>query len=117
MEILIPDVVVKRFRGATPELVWAEHISFCLLTDRACQELSKPPKSFHDLSRNTNYLPSSITSDEHQLSFEEWYQASRRLLHLIERFLPDDLDYWSRHFRQINGANDLSESWQNLAEL
>ena len=112
MEIHIPDVVIKRFRGSSPEHVWAEHISLCLLTDRACQELSKPPKSFHDLSRNANNIPSSITSDEHQLSFEEWYQASRRLLHLIKRFLPDDLEYWSRHFRHINAADDLSESWQ-----
>src|SRR5690606_30770026 len=51
------------------------------------------------------------TEGELDLSFEEWFQAWRRLLELIREFLPEVFPQWFSHYDYILNKETRSSTW------
>ncbi|PPR03808.1 hypothetical protein CVT24_008132 [Panaeolus cyanescens] len=97
---------------------WIEHIPLTTLTDEYC---AKEAEEGEDASEGTlHYRNGAFTSvqkslphkGEPQMSFDEWFQAWRRLLQLIKQFCPEDeYQMWLAHYLRIINNETRSECW------
>ncbi|PPQ82672.1 hypothetical protein CVT25_009447 [Psilocybe cyanescens] len=112
----VPDQIQKKFSA---EGGWASHIPLTFLTDKFCAQkngvsvdminnsLSVDPNSDQIITTSQS-LP---VKNETDLTFDEWHQAWRRLLKLIQQYIPQDYTYWEIHFCRIHDADSCSEHW------
>lgn len=113
---MVPDQIRKKFAANGG---WASHIPLTFLTDKFCaQKSGTSTESFNEtLSIDTNtgrIVTASQTlsvTGETDLTFDEWHQAWRRLLELIQQYLPDEYECWNHHFCRIRDTESRSEHW------
>lgn len=108
---LVPDHVRKKFIEG-----WTSHVSLIHLTDKGC--LFKNKSSTNDalavdpLTGMIHTTSASLSDDaELDLTFDEWYQAWRRLLDLIRAFVPHDFHAWEIHYSFIANSENRAELW------
>lgn len=110
---LIPESIRNRFKANGG---WASHIPLTYLTDKFCSqkpnEFSRETLSFdaHSGQLLTSSKPLA-TNGELELSFDEWHQAWRRLLELIQAYCPNIYEAWDYHFCRIRDATSRAEHW------
>jgi hypothetical protein len=96
---------------------WVEHIPLTFLTDQYCTRTnkSKSQRDAWQLDESSGVLlavPRPLPSEgENHLSFAEWHQAWKRLLNLINEFLPEKHASWLNHFQRVTGKDGLSTQW------
>jgi hypothetical protein len=111
---LVPDNIRKKFSDG-----WNVHVPLTFLTDKGCLLKNKPTiaASYDLLSIDsiTGQIQTSAKplsdAGELELTFDEWHQAWRRLLELIETYLPDELDMWKIHHSFILNRDNRAELW------
>ena len=109
---LVPDNIRKKFRDG-----WELHVPLTYLTDKGCMLKNKMTAALDILSYDSTtgqVVTSSKALNENgelELSFDEWMQAWRRLLKLIEEYLPQELHLWTAHYNFIVNSDNRSEMW------
>lgn len=110
----IPDSVTKIFMGG-----WKTHVPLNHLTDAYCMykhSSALPPNDetvmFDPSTGQVSSVAKPFAADEEErLTFDEWFQAHRRLLLLIKKYLPEELECWQAHFNRILNSEALTEHW------
>ncbi|PPQ81779.1 hypothetical protein CVT24_005332 [Panaeolus cyanescens] len=98
---------------------WKEHIPLTTLTDEYCakeaeegEEASEGTLRWDRNGAITSVQKSLPHRGEPQLSFDEWFQAWRRLLQLIQQFCPaEEYQMWLKHYLRIINNDTRSECW------
>lgn len=110
---LVPDNIRKKFREG-----WESHVPLTYLTDKGCMLKNKTSAALQDILSYDSTTGQVVTtskalneSGELDLSFDEWMQAWRRLLQLIETHLPQELPHWTTHYSFILNSDNRSEMW------
>ena len=111
---LAPDNIRKKFKDG-----WTTHIPLTFLTDKGCLLKNKAlVNSSHDIMSFDPTTGQVITTSktlndqgELELTFDEWHQAWRRLLSLVEEFFPEELYMWTKHYTFILDSTNRAELW------
>ena len=111
---LAPENIRKKFRDG-----WTTHIPLTFLTDKGCLYKNKTlANSSHDILSFDPTTGQVITTSktlndqgELELTFDEWHQAWRRLLGLIDEFFPEELHMWTKHHSFIIDSENRAELW------
>ncbi|CAK5270747.1 unnamed protein product [Mycena citricolor] len=119
--IQIIEPILNRFLGTGN--IWAHHIPLHLLTDAFCRRygVGATTKDFDDnrtLDKASNTvltIPKDIPFEpELRLSLAEWTQAWKRLMYLIERYVPQELNLWQQHYFKIMHYHNRERVWPML---
>ncbi|PPQ94251.1 hypothetical protein CVT25_004971 [Psilocybe cyanescens] len=113
---MIPDQIRKKFAA---DGGWASHIPLTFLTDKFCAQKSGTSTETLNESLSIDTSTGKIVTasrtlsitGEMDLTFDEWYQAWRRLLDLVQQYLSDEYECWNHHFCRIRDAESRSEHW------
>ncbi|TFK16436.1 hypothetical protein FA15DRAFT_711822 [Coprinopsis marcescibilis] len=111
---MILKSIINIFRNG-----WSSHVSLAHLMDEYCQcknVTTLAPVEEGILfdtatGKFTTVAKATPTTEELQLSFDQWYQAWRRLLSLIETYVSEELEGWKTHFHRILNAENRLELW------
>ncbi|KAH6903180.1 hypothetical protein BKA70DRAFT_1194583 [Coprinopsis sp. MPI-PUGE-AT-0042] len=111
----IPESIRRNFMGG-----WKNHVPLNQLTDAYCMYRHSSALPSHEDTIVLDPLTGQISSaakpiaaeEEERLSFDEWYQAQRRLMDLIREFVPEEYDDWRAHFDRILNSETRAEHWQ-----
>ncbi|KAJ3559983.1 hypothetical protein NP233_g11129 [Leucocoprinus birnbaumii] len=108
----IPEEIRKKFKSG-----WNTHIPLMFLMDRHCM-LGRTPMALTDgmsLDKSTGLIvhveKMLPAEEEYKIDFDEWQQAWRRLLDLIETYIPDILPPWKHHYERILNALTHASQW------
>jgi hypothetical protein len=111
---LVPDYIRKKFADG-----WRSHIPLTYLTDKGCLLKNK---SMADSSQDVmtfdpttgQVITTSRTLSDYgelELTFDEWYQAWRRLLDLIKTYYLEEFVLWEIHHAFILNSANRAELW------
>jgi hypothetical protein len=111
---LVPDNIRKKFSDG-----WNVHVPLIFLTDKGCLLKDKPTIGgsceLLTIDSITGQIQTSSKplsdAGELDLTFDEWHQAWRRLLELIETYIPDELQMWKIHHSFILNNDNRAELW------
>jgi hypothetical protein len=110
---LVPDYIRKKFMDG-----WVSHVPLTYLTDKGCTYKNDKVSSATDIlsfdpatGQVTTTSKSLLENGELDLTFDEWHQAWRRLLDLIQTFLPEEFLLWEKHFLYILNSENRAELW------
>jgi hypothetical protein len=111
---LVPDHIRKKFAEG-----WRSHVPLTYLTDKGCLLKNKSiANSTQDIMSFDPVTGQVITTSktlsdqgELELSFDEWFQAWRRLLDLIKTFFPEESVLWEIHHAFILNSANRAELW------
>ncbi|CAK5271677.1 unnamed protein product [Mycena citricolor] len=119
--IQIIEPILNRFLGTGN--IWVHHIPLHLLTDAFCRQygVGATTKDFDnnrtlDKASNTVLtIPKDIPFEpELRLSLTKWTQAWKRLMYLIERYIPQELNLWQQHYFKIMHYHNRERVWPML---
>jgi hypothetical protein len=111
---LVPDHIRKKFSDG-----WTTHVPLTYLTDKGClfknkasiaasQEILSFDSSTGQVTTTAKPL---ADNGELDLTFDEWHQAWRRLLELINTYCPDEFPLWEKHYNTILNVENRAELW------
>ena len=111
---MIPEHIREKFKKG-----WVAHIPLTYLTNKGCLLKNKAAvNSTQDMltfdAATGQVTTISKTLPDHgelDLSFDEWHQAWRRLLELIERYLPEEFLVWEIHYLFVMNSENRAEMW------
>ena len=109
---LVPDHIRKKFIDG-----WNVHVPLTFLTDKGCLLKDKSSTNFtQDMLTIDNGCITTTSKPlfddgELDLTFDEWFQAWRRLLDLIKLYIPEEFPLWETHFSSILNNDNRAELW------
>ena len=111
---MVPENIRKKFSEG-----WSSHVPLTYLTDKYCEFKNKSSLSAaqdilsFDPSTGQVISTSKILHDngELEMSFDEWHQAWRRLLELINTHIPKEYPLWEIHYSRIMNSENRAELW------
>ena len=111
---MVPENIRKKFSEG-----WTSHVPLTYLTDKHCEFKNK--SSLNAAQDILSFDPSTgqVTTTsktlhdngELEMSFDEWHQAWRRLLELINTHIPKEYPLWEIHYSRIMNSENRAELW------
>ncbi|QRV93564.1 Fungal Zn(2)-Cys(6) binuclear cluster domain [Ceratobasidium sp. AG-Ba] len=103
-----PAIKLHMMRG------WSHHFSLSTLVDDYCHRVHTGRIMGKTLpgsgSVNSDFIDPSLLETE--LSYDQWTQAWRRLLQLIQEFFPDLFPLWKAHYDFVNSRPNRPTLWK-----
>ena len=111
---LVPENIRKKFSEG-----WNSHVPLTYLTDKACMLKNRlSSNAAQDILSFDSATGQVITTSrvlhdngELEMDFNEWHQAWRRLLELINTFIPREYNVWEIHYSRILNSENRAELW------
>ncbi|CEL52825.1 Zn_clus Fungal Zn(2)-Cys(6) binuclear cluster domain [Rhizoctonia solani AG-1 IB] len=115
--LTVPDSIIQNMKKG-----WHTPFSIAMLRDDYCIALASRPRkgrtiAFGDEGDEVTFAASAESFDsslpEDCLTYEEWVQAWRRLLHLIQLYFSEpNAQRWRAHFTFIDTRPNRAKQWK-----
>ena len=111
---LVPEHIREKFKKG-----WVAHIPLtyltnkgCLLKNRAAASSNQEMLTFDTTTGQVTTVSKALSDHgELDLTFDEWQQAWRRLLELVQFYIPAEFLMWEKHYLFILNSDNRAEMW------
>ncbi|KZS94989.1 hypothetical protein SISNIDRAFT_409442 [Sistotremastrum niveocremeum HHB9708] len=103
-EYPIPHSIIRMMQDG-----WEHYLPLTLLTNRMLTAMSNGTIPEPNFSKDGK--ADTMASGEGQMTFEDWLMAWKRLLKLVQSYLPGEHEGWKVHFDRICGNDSRQQDW------